>query len=89
MQDEKLYETEEMNKKRADVLEKIENIVKEWVVEETKLHAKGDYVTEASVAKLYTFGSYQLGVHSPGSDIDALCVAPMHITRSSFFDKLL
>lgn len=46
-------------------------------------------MTEASVAKLYTFGSYQLGVHSPGSDIDALCVAPMHITRSSFFDKLL
>jgi len=42
MQEEKLYETDEMNQKRADVLEKIENIVKEWVVEETKLHATGD-----------------------------------------------
>lgn len=46
-------------------------------------------MAEASTAKLYTFGSYQLGVHSPGSDIDTLCVAPMHITRNSFFDTLL
>jgi len=31
-----------LNKKRADVLEKLESIVKDWVAEETRQHATGD-----------------------------------------------
>jgi predicted nucleotidyltransferase len=47
-----------------------------------------DSVTEAGAARLVTFGSYHLDVHSSESDVDALCVFPNKIDRSDFFDSL-
>lgn len=31
--------------------------------------------------QIVTYGSYMLGILHQGADIDALCIAPQHITR--------
>lgn len=34
-----------------------------------------------------TFGSYRLGIHTAGGDIDAVMVVPMHVTRKEFYES--
>ena len=75
-----------------EVLSELNCLVKEWIRELSISRNMPETVANQVGGKIYTFGSYRLGVHHRGADIDALCVAPRHIDRSdyfsSFFDKL-
>ncbi|KAI5173456.1 poly(A) polymerase [Pancytospora epiphaga] len=72
------FESEEFAKTRERVLGKLDFMVKSFV--------KGiPGGPENPGGKIFTFGSYRLGVHDCGADIDALCVVPRHVSRKDFF----
>ncbi|XP_077189258.1 poly(A) polymerase gamma isoform X7 [Paroedura picta] len=87
-----VFEDEKELNGRLVILRKLSNLVKEWIVEVGEQKNLLSSVTSDPGGKIFTFGSYRLGVHTKGADIDALCVAPRHVERSdffqSFFDKL-
>ncbi|WVZ18414.1 hypothetical protein V8G54_005736, partial [Vigna mungo] len=51
-------------------------VVSSWIKKVACLHQLPDHQIAVTCATVLTYGSYGLGVHSSGSDIDALCVAP-------------
>lgn len=54
----------------------------EWM-KETLMMEKN--IDEDLGGGLYTFGSYEMDVHSPGADIDAIVVVPLYIDRDKHF----
>ncbi|KAK7148562.1 hypothetical protein R3I93_012789 [Phoxinus phoxinus] len=86
-----VFEGEDELNHRLAVLGKLNSFVKEWISEISETKNLPPAVANVG-GKIFTFGSYRLGVHTKGADIDALCVAPRHVERtdffSSFFEKL-
>lgn len=79
-----LYESEEERIKRQAVLSKLKSIIRSFVFDIGT--QKGIPPEECSYGgNIYAYGSYRLGVHAPGSDIDVLFVAPNYIDRQKDF----
>jgi poly(A) polymerase len=79
------YESDAESRNRETVLAKLSQIIKEWIREVGRLKKKDENTIMNSGGKVFTFGSYRLGVHAPNTDIDALCVAPRHVDRENDF----
>ncbi|KAI9574283.1 poly-A polymerase [Boletus coccyginus] len=80
------FETMEEARTREAVLGRVAAVVKKFVYEVSLKRGLSETAASAAGGKIFTFGSYRLGVHGPGSDIDTLCVVPKHVCREDFFD---
>ncbi|KAI8846179.1 Poly(A) polymerase central domain-containing protein [Chytridium lagenaria] len=74
------YETEEEAQKRE--------FFKDFVKSVSLKRNLPESIAAESGGKIFTFGSYRLGVHGRGNDIDTLCVAPKHVQRDDFFSDM-
>ena len=84
-----LYESQEDDTLRKEVLSQIDQIVKVWVKQIAGNRGYSEQVVQEANAKIFTFGSYRLSVHGPGADIDTLCVGPCYVTREEDFFGVL
>jgi poly(A) polymerase len=85
LEDQNLYEPAAQSEVREDALGILDLVVKAWVRRVYRHKRFPEFMCEEATSKIFTFGSYRLGVHGPGADIDALCVAPKHVTIQDFF----
>lgn len=74
---------------RMEVLRKVNELAKKWIKEVSVQKNMPPSSAEHVGGKIYTFGSYRLGVHNKGADIDALCVAPRHVDRADYFTSFV
>ncbi len=61
-----LYESREEAVLREEVLGRLDKLAKIWVQRVSALYGMSDIGDVEANAKIFTFGSYRLGVHGPG-----------------------
>ncbi|KAJ2706280.1 polynucleotide adenylyltransferase [Coemansia spiralis] len=83
------FESEAERRTREVILGKLDKILKEFVYRSAIKHKRPESVARSYGGKIFTFGSYRLGVHGAGADLDTLCVVPSHVLRSDFFDIMV
>merc|ERR1712000_348393 len=83
----KTFEAPAETEKRKVVLDSIQKICNEFVKTVARVREpKNEFLQRNAVGKVFTYGSYRLGVFGPGSDIDTLIVAPKYVTRDDYFE---
>lgn len=79
------FESEAETERRRKVLTILQQLTQKFVYTVSKRKNMSEGMAKDAGGKIFTFGSYRLGVYGPGSDIDTLVVVPKHVTRDDFF----
>ncbi|TVY82499.1 Poly(A) polymerase pla1 [Lachnellula suecica] len=79
------YESTSETNKRTVVLQSLQSITEEFVRQVSRQQKLPENVVKNAGGKIFTYGSFRLGVFGPGSDIDTLVVVPKHITVEDYF----
>ena len=83
----KVFETPEVMQLRTNSIKLLQEIVETWYLRVGLEVKKMDRaILESKKAKVLVFGSYRLGVHFAGTDIDTICVFPTFITKEDFLN---
>ncbi|XP_028760117.1 nuclear poly(A) polymerase 3 isoform X2 [Neltuma alba] len=85
MADEGLIPSPKEELRRKVAIQKLKQIVSSWIKKVAQNHGLPKHQISVTSATILTYGSYGLGVHSPESDIDALCVAPFFASMAEDF----
>lgn len=85
LKNENSFETPEETQKRVETLKLLQTLTEKFVYTVSRNKNMSDGMAKDAGGKIFTYGSYRLGVHGPGSDIDTLVVVPKHVTRDDFF----
>lgn len=74
-------------KKREKVLKDLEGLIIEWLkIEEVNLQT---CIKLHEFARILPFGSYFLGAHCVGADIDVVCLCPNTVSYAQFFTNFM
>ncbi len=74
--------------RRERVLNRMGTLCREWIKTVSLKRGLPRDVVENAGGQLFTSGSYRLGVHEPGADIDIILVAPNVCSRQDFFGTI-
>ncbi|KER30764.1 hypothetical protein T265_02907 [Opisthorchis viverrini] len=82
-----IFETPEEITQRREALMRLQEISNKWIKQKAVEQNLPPHVAKATTGKIFTFGSYRLGVNFKGADVDSLLVVPRFITRQEFFSE--
>lgn len=72
---------------REKALEYLQKMADEFVKRAAmEKEPKNTFLIKNARGRIFTYGSYRLGVHGPGSDMDTLVVAPKFVTVEQYFE---
>ena len=74
---------------RERVLNRMGVVCRDWIKGVCLKRGLPPDVVSSAGGSLFTSGSYRLGVHEPGADIDTILVAPYMCSRQDFFGEVL
>ena len=82
-------ESVESRKAREKVLAKVDKLIKELVKRCTVASGVSEAQANDGGGNIFISGSYRLGVHTEGTDIDIICCLPKQVTKDEFFGNFL